>query len=202
MVNTLFNSSKKNHNKKSLEGRFQRKLQTAISGTEHTVTTDTGKIIHRKFISEPIIFQKDKKATPKIGDNINPTNRHCLRGVDGKYTQWNEILRDVLNGKLKIVQNQQAESDSESEEGEIEEEESDFENHDTSERNGKYKPVTTSPEDELNLHTDGEINPGENQINNKITKNEKIRRSNRESRQPNRYAGYIHKKLLDMMLKN
>ena len=89
----------------------------------------------------------------------------------------------------KIVQNQRAESDSESEEGEIEEEESDFENHDTSERNGKYKPVTTSPEDELNLHTDGEINPGENQINNKITENEKIRRSNRESRQPNRYGG-------------
>ena len=193
MVNTLFNSSKKNHNKKSLEGRFQRKLQTAISGTEHTVTTDTGKII-RKFISEPIIFQKDKKATPKIGDNINPKNRHCLRGVDGKYTQWNEILRDVLNGKLKIVQNQRAESDSESEEGEIEEEESDFENHDNSERNGKYKPVTTSPEDELNLHTDGEINPDENQINNKITENEKIRRSNRESRQPNRYGGVTYTK--------
>ena len=89
---------------------------------------------------------------------------------------------------MKIVQNQRADSDSESEEGEIEEEESDFENHDTSERNGKYKPVTTSPEDELNLHPDGEINPGENQINNKITENEK-RRSNRESRPPNRYGG-------------
>ena len=49
MVNTLFNSSKKNHNKKSLEGRFQRKLQTAISGTEHTVTTDTGKKNPPKF---------------------------------------------------------------------------------------------------------------------------------------------------------
>ena len=51
-------------------------------------------------------------------------------GVDGKYIQWNEILRDVLNGKLKIVQNQRTESDSESEEGEIEDEGSDFENHD------------------------------------------------------------------------
>ena len=36
----------KNHNKKSLEGRFQRQLQTAVSGTEHTVTTETGKTIH------------------------------------------------------------------------------------------------------------------------------------------------------------
>ena len=44
------------------------------------------------------------------------------------------------------------------------------------------------PEDELNLNTDGKINPGEKQTNDKITKNEKIRRSNRESRQPNRYG--------------
>ena len=139
MVNTLFNSSKKNHIKKSLEGRFQRKLQTAVSCTEHTVTTDTGKIIHRKFISEPIIIQRDKRTAPKIGDTITPKNRHCLRGVDGKYIQWNEILRDVLNGKLKIVQNQRNESESDSEEGEIEDEESDFENHDTSEKNGRYK---------------------------------------------------------------
>ena len=113
MVNTLFNSLKKNHNKKSLEGRFQRKQQTAVSGTEHTVTFDTGKVIHRKFISEPIIFQRDRKTAPKIGDTNTPKNRHCLRGVDGKYIQWNEILRDVLNGKLKIVQNQRTESDSE-----------------------------------------------------------------------------------------
>ena len=32
----------KNYNKKSLEGRFQRKIQKAISGTEGTVKTDTG----------------------------------------------------------------------------------------------------------------------------------------------------------------
>ena len=87
------------------------------------------------------------------------------------------------------MQNQRNESESESEEGEIEDEESDFENHDTSEKDGRYKPVTTSPEDELNLHTDGEMNPGENQINNKTTENKKIRRYNRESRQPKRYGG-------------
>ena len=43
------------------------------------------------------------------------------------------------------------------EEGEIEDEESDCENHDTSERDGCYHPITTSHDDELNLHTDGEI---------------------------------------------
>ena len=168
-----FQFFERNHNRKSLEGRFQRKLQTAVSGTEHTVTTDTGKVIHRKFISEPLIFQRDKRTAPKIGDTITPKNRHCLRGVDGKYIQWNEILRDVLNGKLKMVQNQRNESESESEEGEIEDEESDFENHDTSEKDGRYKPVTTSPEDELNLHTDGEIHLGENQTSNKTTENKK-----------------------------
>ena len=189
-----FQFFEKNHNKKSFEGRFQRKLRTTVSGTEHTVTTDTGKVIYRKFISEPNIFQGDRKTAPKIGDTITPKKRHCLRGVDGKYIQWNEILRDVLNGKLKIVQKQRTESDSESEEGEIEDEESDFENHDTSEKDGKYKPVTTSPEDELNLHTDGEINPGENQVNYKTTENKEIRRSNRESRQPNRYGGVTYTK--------
>ena len=88
------------------------------------------------------------------------------------------------------MQNQRTESESESEESEIEDEESDFENHDTSEKDGEYKPVTTSPEDELNLHTDGERNSGENQVNNTTTENKKIRRSsNHESRQPNRYGG-------------
>ena len=59
-------------------------------------------------------------------------------------------MRDVLNGKLKIVQNE-AESDSESEEGD---EESDFENLDTSEKDGRYQQIATSPEDEIDLHTD------------------------------------------------
>ena len=172
-----------------------------MNGTEHTVTTVTGKIIHRNFISDPSVFQKERKIAPKIGDTITPKNRHCLRGVDGKYIQWNEILIDVLNGKLKIVQNQRTESDSESEEGEIEDEESDFENHDTSEKDGRYQPIATSPEDELNLHTDGEINTGEKQTSNKINENEKIRRSNRESKQPNRYGGLLTQKIFGYKLK-
>ena len=129
-----FQFFEKNHNNKSMEGRFQKILQTAVNGTEHPVTTDTGKVIHRKFISCPIVFQKERKAAPKIGDSITPKNRHCLRGVDGKYIKWNEVLRDVLNGEMKMVPNQRTESDSESEEGEIDDDESDFENHDTSKK--------------------------------------------------------------------
>ena len=86
-----------------------------MKGTEHSVTTDTGKSIHRNFISDPIIFQQKRKTAPNIGDTITPKNRHCLRGVDGKYIQWNEILRDVLYGEL------------ENEEEELEDEESDLE---------------------------------------------------------------------------
>ena len=69
--------------------------------------------------------------------------------------RWNEILRDVLNGKLKIVQKKKVDTDSESEEGEIEDEKSDFENHDTSEKDG-YRHIVASTEDELNLRTMGE----------------------------------------------
>ena len=64
---------------------------------------------------------------------------------------------------------------------------SDLENHDTSERDGCYRPITTSPEDELNLHTDGELNTGENKTENISTENS-VTRSNRESKQPSRYG--------------
>ena len=56
-----FQFFEKNHNKKSLEGRSQKNIQIAVNGTEHTMITDTGKIIHRKFISDPIVFQKERK---------------------------------------------------------------------------------------------------------------------------------------------
>ena len=75
--------------------------------TEHTVTTKDGNLIHRKHISGPIVFQngKKKERARQIGDKITPKNRHCLGGGDGKYNQWNETLRDIPNGKLKIIRN-------------------------------------------------------------------------------------------------
>ena len=42
-VSYPFKFVEKNHNKKSLEGRFQNKTQTAIDGTENTIKTDTEK---------------------------------------------------------------------------------------------------------------------------------------------------------------
>ena len=138
----------KNYNKKSLEGRFQNKIQTAISGTESTVKTDTTKIITRKNFSGPL-FQTERKTRkePAINTNgvINPKNRHCLRGLDGKYGKWDEILRDIINAKLKIVQNRESTgSDTEEEDENDDDEEMPEETgtptpkvYDTSERGGR-----------------------------------------------------------------
>ena len=151
------------HNKKLLEGKFQTKLQTATCGTQHTVTTEDGKLIHRIHILGPIGFQKKRKPewAPQFGDKITPKNRHCLRGVDGKYIQWNEILSDILNRKLKIIKSRTRKSDTELESkeekiGDQDESNSGTENPDMSERNG-FKPITTEPEDRLKLHTDREL---------------------------------------------
>ena len=94
------------------------------------------------------------------------------------------------------------ESDLELEEGE--EEDSDFDNHETSGRNG-YTPIHTNVEDELNLHTDGEINTGEKkstenqkEVKIEITELEK-RRSKKETKQTEKYGGIPYtKKLLDI----
>ena len=55
---------------------------------------------------------------------IQPKNGHCLRGLNGKYGRWDEILRDLLNGKLKIVQNRKkSESETEDEDDDDEDQE-------------------------------------------------------------------------------
>ena len=63
-----------------------------------------------------------------------------------------------------------------------------MENPDTSERNG-YKRICTNPDDELNLHTDGEMPTGENENKYLETENIAVRRSNRKCMQPSRYMG-------------
>ena len=63
LVYTIFNSSKRTIMKNHLEGRFQKKLQTAVSGTEHTVTTDTGKVSHQKNQSGSNCISERKKSS-------------------------------------------------------------------------------------------------------------------------------------------
>ena len=182
----------KKYNKKSLEGKFQNKIQTAISGTESTIKTDTGKTSNRKFKSGPL-FQTERKSRKEPALNstgeINSKNRHCLRGLDGKYGQWDEIHRDILNGKLKIVQNKKrAESDTDDDDDDEDDEEMPEETgtpivYDTFEKDGRYVPIwTKAEEDALQLHTDSKIT---------VEKLEtQMRRTNRECKKPKiRYTG-------------
>ena len=54
--------------------------------------------------------------------------------------------------------------------------------YDTSEREGRYEPIRTKPEEDvIQIYTDGELPQGENNEN-------KIRRSNRNTNKPNRYG--------------
>ena len=112
-------------------------------------------------------------------------NRPCLRSGDESFGKWDEILRDILNGKLRIIQNaERAETDSQDDDNDEEVEilEETGRVYDTSERNGRYEPIRTDPEhDSLQLHTDGEIPQGEiSKLN--------IRRSNRNIIELNRYG--------------
>ena len=133
------------------------------------------------------MFHNERKTRKEPAINtsgeINPKNRHCLRGLNGKYGRWDEILRDILNGKLKIVQNpKQPESETDDEDDDDDEEMPEETGtptkvYDTSERNGSYVPIrTSSEEDALQIYTDGEMT-GENLEN-------QIRRSNRNSNKP------------------
>ena len=92
-------------------------------------------------------------------------------------------LRDILNGKLKIVQiPKQPESDTEDDDDDDQEMPQETETptkvYDTSEHDGNSVPIRTSPEDDaLQIYTDGEMT-GENLEKQK-------RRSTRNSKKSN-----------------
>ena len=153
-VRYFFYFVEKNYNKKSVEEKFQIKIQTTVSGTRSTVKTDTGKIINRKFISGSL-FQTERRVRKEPAINtsggINPKNRHCLWSLDGKYGRWDEILPDILNGKLKIVQNRKiTESDTDEDDDDEDHEEMPEETgtpkvYHTSERDRRYAHIPTNP---------------------------------------------------------
>ena len=55
----------KEFKKRSSKSKFKNRTQTAVSGTEHTVTTSKNKIIHRKLDSNPLFFQQTITAPTK-----------------------------------------------------------------------------------------------------------------------------------------
>ena len=154
-------------------------------------------MIHRKHISGPIVFQngKEKERARQIGDKITPKNRHCLGRGDGKYNQWNETLRDIPNGKLKIIRNrtriQTPNLRARKVRSVIKMRVTPKKNPDTSESNG-CKPITTNLDGDQSCIPMMKCIPVEKKKK-LITQNTSTGRSNRKSRQPSRY-----KKRLDI----
>ena len=63
--NYPFKLYEKNYKKNSLDSKFKNKIQTAVSGTKHTITTDKNKVMHRKLISNSLFFQLTATASTK-----------------------------------------------------------------------------------------------------------------------------------------
>ena len=72
-----FQFFERKNQKGNFESPYSENLQTAVTGTKHTLTTSDNKIIHRKLISKPIItFEQE------------PTNRGTgPRGPDGRFAR-------------------------------------------------------------------------------------------------------------------
>ena len=92
---------------------------------------------------------------------------------------------------MRIVQNKkQIDTETEDEDEDDDEKEMPEEagkTYDTSEREGRYAPIRTDPEnDAIQIHTDGEMPQGENTENNH-------RRSNRNTKRLNRYGSISYK---------
>ena len=68
-TNYSFTFFEKTQKKRSVGSKFENKLQTAISGTKHTVTTDK-KTTHRKLISNPLPFQSAVIPTKQINTRM------------------------------------------------------------------------------------------------------------------------------------
>ena len=74
------------HKKNSLGRKFNNKIQTAISGTKHTVTTQK-KVIHRKLISNPLPFQNATTLTKQISTRqVTMEQPSCSKTTDSSTT--------------------------------------------------------------------------------------------------------------------
>ena len=107
-------------------------------------------IVNQKFISEPL-FQTEKKAgrEPTINKSggTKPKNRHCIRGLDGKYIRWDEIVVDIIRGKLKKRSDSESEGDDDNEDDEDMPQETGAPKvYDTYEDDRRYATIRTNPE--------------------------------------------------------
>ena len=95
-----FKFVEKNYNRKPLERKFQNKIQTAVSGTEHTVTTESGKLVRRKHNLGTIVFHTEKKKRAGTANRkqnhteeltLPPRGRREIYSVErstSRHTEW------------------------------------------------------------------------------------------------------------------
>ena len=89
---------KKKQNKNKFESNYETKTQTAVAGTNHTITTDTNKIIHRKLIS---------KSLPNSFHNLLSRRGENRRGPDGKFaTQKSPPTEEDTEDELEETEKQ------------------------------------------------------------------------------------------------
>ena len=89
-----FKFYEKNYKKGSMKSNFENKIQTAVSGTKDTVTTDKNTTIHRKLISNPLPFQQ---AT------TTPAKRINTRQNAADQTTCSKSLDIVNNGRAPCI---------------------------------------------------------------------------------------------------
>ena len=185
-----------------MESKFKNKIQAAVSGTKHTVTTDKNKTVHRKLISNPLPFQQtttlltrrintrqnntDQPTCSKTLDNTNNGGTPCIysRKEAPKTTMTQERSEDWLKRK-EIPRNNKGQFTSPDKNNtadlnlSIISDDDDFECYNKAEG----KPIQVNIDDELQLHpkqTNLTPEQGRYKGKNKIEKPiEPVRRSNR-----------------------
>ena len=185
-----------------MESKFKNKIQTAVSGTKHTVTTDKTKTVHRKLISNPLRFQQTTTTlTKRINTHQNTTDQPtCFKTLDNtnngeapciysrreapKTTITHERSEDWLKRK-ELLRNNKGQFTSPNKNNttdlnlSIISDDDDFECYNKAEG----KPIQVNIDDELQLHpreTNFTPEQGRYKEENRIEKPiEPVRRSNR-----------------------
>ena len=89
----------KKHQGKKLESAYSDKPQLAISGTNHTVTTPKGRVIHRKTRSKPIDFNQEynNRGTGPRGPR-RPICQITIQTTTGNDNRLGRRIGSTVNG--------------------------------------------------------------------------------------------------------
>ena len=162
-----------------MDSKFSNKPQIAISGTDHTITTDKNKIIHRKLISNPLPFQVNTPIpTKRIATRSSVDQQPCCsKTIDQQTNRRKEAPGTEETKKTTAVRNEKGQFTSPKKRPDAidlnlsivsDDEEDEFDCYNKSDG----KPVHTFSEDEIRIHVSEEWitpEPGSIKRTNKLT---------------------------------